>query len=75
MMDAGEEKRFDKMKVGLTTYNQREYRRALRKAERGDRDIYYTKRVGHSNSGHYFSWMANWSEEDKLDLIEFLKTL
>ena len=75
MMDAGEEERFDKTKVGLTTYNPREYRRALRKAERGDRDIYFTKRVGHSNSGHYFSWMQDFSEEDNLDLIEFLKTL
>ena len=69
MMDAGEEERFDKTKVGLTTYSQREYRRALRRAERGDRDIYYTKRVGHSNSGHYFPFMEEFSEEDKLDLI------
>lgn len=75
MMDAGELERFDKTKVGLTTYSAREYRRALRSAKRGDRDIYYVKRVGHSNSGHYFPFMSEMSEDDKLDLIEFLKTL
>ncbi len=75
MMDAGEKERFDERKVGLTTYNERDYKKALKKAIKGDRDIYYTKRIGHSNSGHYFEWMSDFSEEDKLDLIEFLKTL
>lgn len=76
MQDAGEEKRFDKSKVGLKTYKPgREYNLAFRQAKRGNRDIYYTKRVGHSNEGHYFEWMDSWSEEDRLDLIEFLKTL
>ena len=76
MQDAGEEKRFDKKHVGLKRYQPGvDYQRALKKAVRGDRDIYYTKRVGQSNQGHYFSWMQDWSEEDRLDLIEFLKTL
>lgn len=75
MQDAGEAKRFDKNKVGLKTYNKKDYKRALKKAKQGDRDIYYTKRTGHSNSGHYFDFMRDLSLEDRLDIIEFLKTL
>lgn len=77
MEDAGEEYRFDDHKVGLTiehttkaTYNIAKY-----KAESGDRNMYYVKRAEHSNEGHYFSFMQDMTEEDRMDVVEYLKTL
>ncbi len=76
MLEAGEEYRFDKERVGLTLFDQREYKRKLRSAIKGDRDIYYIKREGQSNQGHYFvKTFGKLTHEDRLDLIEYLKTL
>jgi len=75
MEDAGEENRFDKNKVGLKTFEDNELNRKLRLAKRGNRDIYYIKREGHSNQGHYFKSFETLSHQDRLDLIEYLKML
>jgi hypothetical protein len=75
MQDAGEEYRFDKSYVGLKSYDKKDYKKALRKAKKGNRDIYYTKRMGQSNQGHYFGFMDNLSHDNRMDMIEFLKTL
>ena len=40
---------------------------------KGERSVYETRRIGHSNAGHDFG--TGLSAGDKLDLIEFLKTL
>lgn len=76
MYEAGDAHRFDKKNVGLTLFDKKEYPKALRKAKKGDRDIYYIKREGQSNSGHYFSKRFDpLSHEDKMAIIEYLKTL
>lgn len=76
MQDAGEEYRFNKQKVGLTAFTKSEFPRMLRKAKRGDRDIYFVEREGQSNLGHYFpKSFGSLNHEDRLDLIEYLKTL
>ena len=76
MEDAGEEYRFDKDNVGLNLFAKKELPRKLRLAKRGDRDIYYINREGQSNKGHYFEKsFSKLTHEDRLDLIEYLKTL
>jgi len=76
MYEAGEEYRFDKENIGLTLFSEKEHDRMLRKAKRGDRDIYYIKREGQSNQGHYFSkYFDKLNHNDRLALIEYLKTL
>lgn len=75
MYEAGEEHRFDKERIGLTLFSKREYKRKLRAAIRGDRDIYYVEREGQSNAGHYFEKFKSLSHQDRMDLIEYLKTL
>jgi hypothetical protein len=39
------------------------------------RRVYDTSRVGHSNEGHYFESFKNFTHENKIELIEYLKTL
>ncbi len=73
MYQAGEKYRFDQRNMGLTL--PRNLSRATRKAKRGNRNYYYTKRIGHSNQGHYFSFMKKYSEQERYDLLEYLKTL
>lgn len=76
MEDAGEEYRFDKTQVGLTRFSPQEITRKLRSAKRGNRDIYYIKREGQSNQGHYFEKsFSKLTHQDRMDLIEYLKTL
>ncbi len=76
MTEAGEEHRFDKEKVGLTLFTSSEMPRKLRSAKGGNREIYWTQREGQSNSGHYYEKsFAKLTHEDRLDLIEYLKTL
>lgn len=75
---AGEKHRFDEKNFGLKIKrdtNSKDYKKMLRKAKRGKRHIYYTQRVGHSNQGHEFGFYNKLSEQDKKDLIEYLKTL
>ncbi|TNF28497.1 MAG: c-type cytochrome [Deltaproteobacteria bacterium] len=76
MYEAGEEYRFDKENVGLTLFEKNEYKTKLIKAKKGDRDIYYIEREGQSNQGHYFEdKFGSLSHQDRLDIIEYLKTL
>ena len=74
MYQAGEKKRFDEKKMGLTLFTQREYKKMLNKAKKGDRDIYYTQREGQSNQGHYFKSFDSFTDEDRYALIEYLKS-
>lgn len=66
LRNAGERDRFDEVKMGLTQVE-------LKKASL--RQTYDTKRVGHSNEGHYFESFKKFTHENKLELIEYLKTL
>jgi mono/diheme cytochrome c family protein len=65
LKNAGERERFDEVKLGLTLVT-----RDLMK-----RRLYDTSRVGSSNQGHYFESFKTFTHENKLDLIEYLKTL
>ncbi len=76
MEDAGEEYRFDKTYVGLRTFrNPSMIGAMIWEAEKGDRDLYWTKREEHSNQGHYFDFMKTLTHDDRMAIIEFLKTL
>ena len=76
MEDAGEEYRFDKTYIGLRTFrNPVMIDTQILEAEWGDRNLYWTKRPEHGNQGHYFDFMENWTYDDKMAVIEFLKTL
>ncbi len=75
---SGEKERFDEAKLGLKIErdtSSKNYRKLLRKAKKGKRSIYYTQRAGHSNQGHAFSFYKQMTQEDRLNLIEYLKTL
>ena len=69
MYQAGEEKRFDQKNIGLTLFNQSEYKKMLSKAQKGDRDIYFTQREGQSNKGHYFKSFDSFTNADRYALI------
>lgn len=76
MKDAGEEYRFNRAFGGLTLFSDSEKPRALRRAKRGARDIYYVKREGLSNIGHYFPRRFDkLTHTDRLALVEYLKAL
>ncbi len=70
LQDAGEKHRFDPENLGLT---------ALAHADpgaskvRGIRNIYDTRRIGHSSQGHAF--YTNFSDQEARAVIEYLKTL
>lgn len=66
MKNAGERDRFDEEKLGLTMISTRDILK---------RRVYDTSRVGHSNQGHYFSSFEKLTHENKLEIIEYLKTL
>jgi hypothetical protein len=67
LKNAGERERFDETKLGLTFIPT--------KNEMWKRRLYDTSRVGHSNEGHYFESFKKLTHENKLEVIEFLKTL
>jgi hypothetical protein len=77
MKKAGEKHRFDQNKLGLTlpVKNTKQFIKMQKKALNNYRSIYHIKRDGHSNSGHYFKFMDDFSEQDRMDIIEYLKTL
>ncbi len=66
LKNAGEKERFDEIKLGLTTAD-------IKKASK--RQTYDTSRRGHSNEGHYFESFKNFTHENKIEIIEYLKTL
>lgn len=74
--DAGELYRYDKTYAGLTTFrNPAEIAAETWNAENGDRELYYIHRPEHSNQGHYFEFMNQLSYEDRMAIVEYLKTL
>jgi mono/diheme cytochrome c family protein len=66
LKNAGERERFDEIKMGLTTVG-------FEKTSK--RQTYDTNRVGHSNEGHYFESFKSFTFENKIEIIEYLKTL
>lgn len=75
MHDAGEAYRYDQTYGGLTLFNSSEQPNMLKKAKSGNRSLYYTKRIGHSSQGHYFDFMKSMTNEERMAVIEYLKTL
>ncbi len=65
MKNAGERDRFDEVRLGLTIIKKDSWKRRL----------YDTTRKGSSNQGHYFESFKTFTHENKLELIEYLKTL
>jgi hypothetical protein len=66
LKNAGEKERFDEEKLGLTSISTNDL---------SVRRVYDTSRVGHSNQGHYFEKFKALTHENRLELIEYLKTL
>lgn len=66
LRNAGERERFDSEKLGLTSSHP---------AQTSARQVYDTGRVGHSNDGHYFESFKKLTHENKMDIIEYLKSL
>jgi len=75
LMDAGEWRRFDPVRLGLNKDARIKNSQLLKLAQQNKRYIYDTKRVEHGNYGHYFAHFAQLTEKNKKDLIEYLKTL
>ncbi|NDG85461.1 MAG: hypothetical protein EBX52_10565 [Proteobacteria bacterium] len=67
LKNAGEEERFDPTRLGLT--------RAPVEKDPAARNVRDTRLPEQSNAGHFFGFMSKYTEEDRLDLIEYLKTL
>lgn len=65
LKNAGERERFDEVKLGLTKLEKDVFKRRL----------YDTSLKGQSNQGHYFESFKQLTHENKLELIEYLKTL
>jgi hypothetical protein len=66
LKNAGERERFDEIKMGLTSVDF---------GKTSKRQTYDTNRVGHSNEGHYFESFKSFTFENKIEIIEYLKTL
>ena len=75
LRNAGDEHRFDPTLLGLKIKrDSRSERQMLKQGRRGARHIYDTRRIGHSNQGHEF-FVEDFDDEQKMALIEYLKTL
>jgi hypothetical protein len=66
LKNAGEKYRFDEQKMGL---NLRHNRDSMK------RRVFDTSIKGQSNQGHYFDSFRQFGHEERLELIEYLKTL
>lgn len=66
LTNAGEKERFDEEKMGLTK---------IPVFLEFPRRVYDTKKTGLSNEGHYFDSFKALTHENRLELIEYLKTL
>lgn len=75
LVDAGEARRFDSVRLGLKRDPDYSDAALARLGARGRRDIYDVRREEHGNGGHYFSSFEQLSSEDKLNIVEYLKTL
>lgn len=65
LKNSGEKESFDETKLGLVVASK----------DSMDRRLYDTTLPGQSNIGHYFESFKKLTHDDKLDLIEYLKTL
>jgi mono/diheme cytochrome c family protein len=65
LQNAGERERFDEVRMGLTR----------KSTDLMSRRLYDTTKHGQSNQGHYFDSFKLLTHENKLELIEYLKTL
>ncbi len=72
---AGERDRFNEKNLGLGDDPKKSARDISRAAQNGERWVYDTSLFEHSNSGHDFASIRSLSDEDRYDLIEYLKTL
>jgi hypothetical protein len=78
LVDAGERHRFDEASMGYTLPRDpqsKEYKSLLEAGKKGERNVYDTRRVGQSSIGHWFKFSDSMSDQDKFDLIEYLKTI
>jgi hypothetical protein len=77
LLASGSLDRYDQKTMGLTIplLNSKADKELQKRVKEQDRSIFDTKRIGHSNQGHFFKFLEDWTEEDKLALIEYLKTL
>jgi hypothetical protein len=76
LVDAGEKHRFDEEKLGLTLERTAAGQASLLKeAQKGNRQIYFTERNGHSSQGHWFKFSDGLTSADKKALIEYLKSI
>ncbi len=66
LRSAGERERFDEEKLGLTKVSTFDII---------SRRTYDTTRAGHSNQGHYYESFKTLTHENKIEIIEYLKTL
>jgi len=75
LRDAGEAWRFDQKALGLALAPEgsQEEKKLIRAGQNGDREVYWVGWIGHSNQGHPFG--TKLSDQEKQDLIEYLKTL
>lgn len=65
LKNAGEKERFNETKLGLTFV----------KNDLIKRRLYDTTRKGSSNQGHYFESFKTLTHDEKIEIIEYLKTL
>jgi len=74
---AGSKNRFDPTFLGLKIERNSKLKKFFikNKANEAQRNHYSTKRIGHSNQGHWFSFSKELTHQDKMNLIEYLKTL
>jgi hypothetical protein len=78
LKNAGEEYRYDYANMGLKVERDKQsdaFQNVKKEALRGNRRYYNTKRVGHGNQGHVFKFYKTMTEDDRLAIIEYLKTL
>jgi hypothetical protein len=67
LKNAGEKEKFDEIHLGLRVDEPL--------SKKSSRQIYNTSIPGQSNSGHFFPFMEKLSHENKIEIIEYLKTL
>lgn len=77
LKDAGERYRFDPETLGLTIpeFSSNQYHEMMEDFFEDRRWVYNTRLEGQSNQGHFFGFMKDFSEQDKKEIIEYLKTL
>lgn len=72
---AGESERFDPLKLGLNKDPKISDRKMQKLLKTNSRNIYDTRRHGLSNQGHSFESLVKLKDEERYEIIEYLKTL